>query len=255
MAMVPSTPGIRSTMGERSPISTTQWSRSSSMSTSYPAIALISRSFWTHVRAESRGRPLSIVRPATDDPPRDGEQHRREDRLEGVTEQERHEPGLDRRLPAHAGDVLEPRQRDRVQHDAADQHRAQRADELAVPAELGQATDDGAHRDEPDQVAAARAPDHRDPALAFGEERQADDAEQDIQRDRGEPSTEPEPTADQQHAEGLARDRDGIARDVDHDQRGQVDEQRAGRHEDDVPDPAVEPLTDPDGDEEVGDRE
>ena len=43
---------------------------------------------------------------------------------------------------------------DRVDDDAADDHRAERAADPAVPAELGQPADDGAGDDEPDEVAA-----------------------------------------------------------------------------------------------------
>ena len=46
-------------------------------------------------------------------------------------------------------------------------------------------------------------------ALALGEERQADDAEQDVQRDGEQPAPQPERAADQQHAEGLAGDGTG----------------------------------------------
>ena len=100
-----------------------------------------------------------------------------------------------------------------------------------------------------------RPEDDRQPALALGEERQPDQPEQDVQRDRDEPAPEPERAADEQHAEGLAGDRDRAAGIGMYDLRRQVDEQRAGDDEGDVADPCVEALADADGDQEIGDRE
>ena len=130
---------------------------------------------------------------------------------------------------------------------------AERAAEPAIPAELGQPADEDARDGEPDEVAAGGADEDRQPALALGEERQADQAERDVQRDRGEPTAGPERAGRDQHAEGLAGQRDRRTDDVD--LGGQEDEQRAGHHERDVADARVDALGDADGDQEIGDRE
>ena len=72
-----------------------------------------------------------------------------------------------------------------------------------------------------------RSEDDRGAALALGEERQSDDTEQHVQRDRREPAPGAEGAADDEDAEGLAGPRDGIARDGEAGR--QVDDQGAGR--------------------------
>ena len=93
------------------------------------------------------------------------------------------------------------------------------------------------------------------PPLALGEERQADDTEEDVQRNGDEPAAEAEGAADQQDAERLAGDRDGRAWDRDGQTRRQKDEQGAGDNQGDVPDSGVQALADADRDEKIGDRE
>ena len=101
----------------------------------------------------------------------------------------------------------QPGQPDRVDEDAADEHHPDRAADVAIPAELGQPAHDGTRHDEPDEVATGRAQDDRRTALALGEERQADQAEQDVQGDGREPATSTERAADDQDAERLAGER------------------------------------------------
>ena len=149
--------------------------------------------------------------------------------------------------------VAQPGQADRVDQAAPDQHHRERATEATVPAELGQPSDDGARQQEPDDVAAGRTEEDRGPAPALGEERQPDQAEQDVQRDGREPAPGAERAAHDEHTEGLAGPRDGLVQDVD--LGGHEDHQRPGDDQHDVPETGVEALGERDGDEEVGDRE
>src|SRR4029077_17384043 len=73
------------------------------------------------------------------------------------------------------------------------------------------------------------------------------------QGDRREPATRAERPADDQDPERLARPWDRVAR--DREARREVDEQGAGRDEEDVPDPGIEALADRDGNQEIGERQ
>ena len=74
---------------------------------------------------------------------------------------------------------------------------AERAADPPVPAELGQPADERAGDDEPDEVAAGRAPEDRQAALALGEERQADRAPIAGTARRRQPAPEAERPADE----------------------------------------------------------
>ena len=149
----------------------------------------------------------------------------------------------------------QPRDADRVDHRGAEGRRADRPADPAVPAQLREPADERRRDDEPDEIAAGRAPDHLHPALALGEERQADDAERDVQQRRRAAAPQAERPADDEHAEVLERVRHRVARDRERHQGAQVDEDRAGDDQQGVPDPGRCPLADPDRDEEVADRQ
>ena len=118
----------------------------------------------------------AVVRTTADEPPGGREDAGRNEQLREVPDDEWRQAGGDRLRPGHARHDLEPRHADRVDHRAADEHRADRAADVAVPAELGEATDDRARDDEADEVAARGAPQDVDAALVLGEERQPDHA-------------------------------------------------------------------------------
>ena len=75
-----------------------------------------------------------------------------------------------------------------------------------VPAELGQAADDRRSDDEPDQVATGRdRRAGRSPALALGEDRQADRPDRKVQEQRERAPPEAEGRTDDQDAEASGR--------------------------------------------------
>ena len=142
----------------------------------------------------------------------------------------------------------EPRHADRVDHEGAQRRGADRAADPAVPAELREPADEGPGEHEPDDVAAGRAEDDLDPALVLREERQPDEADDEVQ-ERGEAAAP--------HAERRRRRRGrrssgactgpGCPRAGIDDLGGQVDEDRAGDDEDDVPQAGRDALPDAHG--------
>ena len=93
------------------------------------------------------------------------------------------------------------------------------------------------------------------PPLCSAKNGSADDAERDVQERGQAAAPQAERAADDEHAERLERVRDRVARDRERDQRGQVDEDRAGDDQDDVAQAGRDALADAHRDEEVRDRE
>ncbi len=107
---------------------------------------------------------------------------------------------------------------------------------MTVPGEVRKPSDDHARGDEPDDVSARGQVEQAAGALV-GEDRQAGDAEYEVEAERHTSSGRAQRRADQEHREGLHRDRDGEHRD---DELGtEDDEAGAGEHEHDVGDDAA----------------
>jgi hypothetical protein len=214
-----------------------------------------------HLRRPLSASSGSASSEPTHDPPGRREGSSGEAELDGVADQEGDDALGDRLVERHSRRGHEPRDAEEVDHDVADGHRHHRAEEPPVPAELGEAADEGAGDDEAEEIATRRAEDEAalvetdDPVQTRGAPR-VDGQEEAHQHVEGEGEATPpeaEGAADEEDPEGLAGDRDGVVRQVDPHLGGEGDEQGAGDDERRVARRGPDPLGDPDGDEEVGD--
>ena len=171
-----------------------------------------------------------------DEFPREREQPGGKEDLDRVTPEER----LDAEVPGLRGReverVCEPGGTERVDDDVAEHHRRERADGVAVPAAVGEPAHDGRgdeHADEVPTGGGAEAQDVPTGGLG-GEDADSQATDHEVRRHRREAAGRAVGTTDQQHPEGLAGDRDGRPRQVDHDLGGQRDQRHADGDEDRV---------------------
>ena len=127
---------------------------------------------------------------------------------------------------------MQPRQRHRVDHDGAEQHRADRAPERTVPPAPGEPSGQGRRQHEPPQVAAGGGGEPQDVETGVVDtvhgcqHRKPDHGPHEIQQDRRRAETGTVGGADQQHPERLPGDGDRRERQRERD-LGQARDQEA----------------------------